>query len=688
MKKILLFIFLAILIFEKVNSQSNGVPKIPLKYGLIAKAYPDSIVLRWAPESANILPAHMDAGVWIEKLAVEGSYPYKLSKWERITSHPIKPASAESFNNEKSKKNENEMLVAQMLYGKLPSSFGKSEIGNVKENAEAVQSLFYMTLLGCDYSPTAAQKMGLRKMVSQSIKKDQKLFYRVYSAYTNPIFKVDTTFTFCTYGEWDADLAPKYLKTTSQEKAVELSWPYNKELNRWAGFNIERSSDGKSFTKLNKKPYMVMSELINSTVYYIDSVINYKPFFYRIEALDPFGESVGFSEVVKGFGRDFTPPDELNLVEKDLGGKSIELKWNFTSNTQRSDLKHFVIKRGKQINNIIDTVKIVNNFTFSYTDNYLAKTKSTYYEVVAVDTAGNARSSNPVRYFMADVVPPDAPKNFVAKIDQNGIVNLSWDIDTLEELVGYRVYRRNQKDHDAVCLQEGYLQTNFYSDTLALNTLTEEVYYSVSAIDLSYNHGKKSNEVKLMKPDVIAPFPPLIKDYKVSNGSVYLQWVPSPSKDVVVYILQRKNINQSKIDWSKELSKEQINYTDKEVKNGEMYEYSLVAIDEVKLRSEPSFPLTVKAYAPEKIAPPVLKWIEKDNKLGFEWQSQGTKPMFYIIYKDDGNGLVQYKNAQPNDTQFFENKPTRNAKIKYGLQAVYADQNKSELTMLDWKTIN
>jgi uncharacterized protein len=687
MKKILLFLFL-IITAESIYSQSKDVPKIPLKYGLIAKAYPDSIVLRWAPESVNALPAHLEAGVWIEKLTVEGSYPYQVSKWEKVTTQPIKAASLESFNNEKSKKNENEMLVAQLLYGKLPTSFSKSEIGSVNETAEALQSLFYMTLLGCDYSTIAAHKMGLRKTIYQAIKKEQKLFYRVYSAYKNPIFKIDTTITFCTYGEWNANLAPKFLKTTPQEKAVELSWPFNKELNRWAGFNIERSSDGKNFTKLNKKPYMVMSDNRNSTVYYIDSVINYRPFFYRIEAIDPFGESVGYSEVVKGFGRDLTPPDELNLIEKDLGSKSIELKWNFISNTQRSDLKHFIIKRGKQINNIIDTVKILNTFTSSYTDYYPAKTKSTYYEVVAVDTAGNVRSSNPVRYFMADVVPPEAPKNFVAKIDQNGIVNLSWDIDTLEELVGYRVYRRNQNDHDAVCLQEGYLENNFYSDTLALNTLTDEVYYSVSSIDLSYNHGKKSNEVKLMKPDVIAPFPPLIKDYKVSNGSVFLQWVPSPSKDVVVYILQRKNLTQSKIDWSKELSKEQTSYTDKEVKDGEMYEYSLIAIDEVKLHSEPSFPLTVKAYAPEKIAPPVLKWIEKDNKLGFEWQSVGAKPMFYIIYKDDGKGLVQYKNAQPNDTRFFENKPTGIAKIKYGLQAVYTDQNKSELSILDWKIIN
>lgn len=98
--------------------------------------------------------------------------------------------------------------------------------------------------------------------------------------------------------------------------------------------------------------------------------------------------------------------------------------------------------------------------------------------------------SNPVRYFIPDTEPPKIPENFNGTIDQNGIVKLTWDTDTLDQLAGYRVYRTNQVNHDFVCLQQGYLSTNEFYDTLSLTTLTDEIYYAVCAVDISYNHSK------------------------------------------------------------------------------------------------------------------------------------------------------------------------------------------------------
>ena len=118
--------------------------------------------------------------------------------------------------------------------------------------------------------------------------------------------------------------------------------------------------------------------------------------YYRIEALDPFGESAGYSEIVMGYGKDLTPPSEIVLNEKDNNGQSIQLNWKFVNGKADADVKHFIVKKGNEINNIKDTLLILNKNTYTYTDNFKATTKSTYYEISAVDTSGNVSYSNPV----------------------------------------------------------------------------------------------------------------------------------------------------------------------------------------------------------------------------------------------------------------------------------------------------
>ncbi|MBK9736574.1 MAG: hypothetical protein IPO92_17085 [Saprospiraceae bacterium] len=602
--RIFLTSIIAITLFYTAKGQTEEVPKIKIKYGLIAKTYPDSIVLRWAPDNANALPAHIESGVWIERLKVTGKRPYQVSKWEKLT----------------------------------------------------------------------------------KIKEEEKVFFRIYSAFNHPLFEIDTTLTFSTHGEWDADSNPKYLTATSREKAVELSWPHNKDLYRWAGFNIEKSNDGSNFLRLNKKPYLTMSVDRNTTIYYTDSVVNYVKQYYRIEALDPFGESAGYSEVVMGYGKDLTPPSEIVLNETDNKGKSIQLDWKFVLGKADSDLKHFIVKRGSQINNIKDTLMILNNKTYTYIDNFKAITKSTYYEIAAVDTSGNIAFSNPVRYFIPDTEPPKIPENFNGTMDKNGIVKLKWDMDTLDELVGYRVYRTNQVNHDFVCLQQGFLATNEFYDTLSLTTLTDVVFYAVCAVDISYNHSKRSAPIKLIKPDLIPPIPPQIVHYNLGDGSALIEWSHSTSNDVVSYEISRKLLSDTTKILKKKIAKENTKFEDVGLVHGEMYEYSIVSIDKVNLKSQPSFPLTIKAYTNNTSEELKLFWLTDKDANAFKWDNIIKKPIFYIVYKDTGSGLEQYKNLPSSAIEFSEPNKIRHDKLRYGLQAMYENQVKSDIYTLDWKS--
>jgi hypothetical protein len=679
MIKIVLTSFIVMII--SISDISAQVPNIKLSYGIIAKDYQDSIVLRWAPKNTNILPAHISGGVWIDRLIVSGKAPYKKSEWQRINQVPIKPQPLESFNNEESMSNENVMLVAQLCYGNIPMSIAKDEITRVNDASNVLKSLFSITLLACDISPKAADKMGLRLVLRDKIKNGEKHFFRMYSAYEHPLFDLDTSMTFVTYGEFEIEQTPTFLTAVSKEKSIELHWPFNKNLKRWSAFNIEKSSDGEYFIRLNKKPYIIMTDDRNIDMTYRDSVANYVNYYYRIQAIDPFGDLSGYSEIIEAHGSDKTSPSSLTLVGRSENNDRFHLQWKFDNGKPDGDLKHFIIKQGNAIDHVSDTIINLTKDTYQYTVNKKASTRSTYYEVHAVDTAGNFTASNPVRYFKYDSDPPLPPKEFKAKVDTNGIVSLTWALDTLDELIGYRVYRKNSADHKFVCLQAGYLADTIYHDTLNLKTLTDEIYYAVSAVDLSYNHGKMTDPVKLLKPDILPPYPPNIVDYKVSDGKVYMKWTPSPSDDVVSYSIKRKNLSSHQVtDVKKGISASESNFTDENLMHGEMYEYTIIAIDEVGLQSEASFPLTIKAYTNKVIDNLVLKYLNENDQSGFEWNIPKDKPLYYVIYKDNGNGLQQYANAHANDTKYVE-KNNSSAK-NYGIQAIYPNQVKSEVFSL------
>lgn len=659
------------------QNTENGVPKIEVKYQIMAKAYEDSIVLRFAPTSPNALPAHIESGVSIEQKSVRGKFPYQIEEWTSVNQETLKPWPLQSFNQEEYKKNKDMLLVAQALYGNIPTT-KTDEIGKVKEQAELLSNLFYLSLLSADYNVMAANSYGLRYVIKTKIKQDEKLFFRIYSKFKHPLFQIDTTMTFVTYGEWEAPNAPTLLFIKNKERAVELSWPVNKELYRWSGFFIERSADGINYKRVNEKPFLVFRDDTKYDASYVDSLEqNDQKYFYRIQAIDPFGDVTGYSQVVEGMGVDLTAPGPLTLEEISDNGNGIKLKWAFLEK-EPSDLKHFIIRKGNYVNHIWDSIATIQPgiHTYFYPDK--AKSRSTYFEVHAVDKAGNVRASNPVRYFLPDTEPPLAPLGFKGQIDTNGVATLWWSPDTLDELVGYRVYRKNAADHKFVCLQEGYLSDTFYHDTLNLKTLTDEVYYAVSAIDLSYNHGKMTEPIKLLKPDIVPPYPANIIDYKLSDGTIWFAWSKSPSEDVVSYSIIREDLSKDENQvLKKDIPTNTLSFTDNSISGGTTYQYKVIAKDEGGLESAPSFPLTIKAYINTKVEGIEVRKIDDKSGKGIEWTAPKEKPLFYIIYKDEGKGMMQYANSGPNDTSYYLSGNT--SIINFGLQAVYPSQVKSQI---------
>ena len=84
---------------------------------------------------------------------------------------------------------------------------------------------------------------------------------------------------------------------------------------------------------------------------------------------------------------------------------------------------------------------------------------SGYYQIQAKDRYGRTRTSFPYLVQLEDSIPPSIPIGLKGNITVRGIVSISWDAPPESDLLGYRIFKANQRDADFVVLPGEYLTT-------------------------------------------------------------------------------------------------------------------------------------------------------------------------------------------------------------------------------------
>jgi hypothetical protein len=88
---------------------------------------------------------------------------------------------------------------------------------------------------------------------------------------------------------------------------VLISWTRTNQ-SAFSAYDIEKSEDGKSWKKLNKRPYVSSFEKNEKAFIYVDSmVVNNKNYSYRLRGYTPFGDQGLYSEIIKSTPIDLTP---------------------------------------------------------------------------------------------------------------------------------------------------------------------------------------------------------------------------------------------------------------------------------------------------------------------------------------------------------------------------------------------
>lgn len=453
------------------------------------------------------------------------------------------------------------------------------------------------------------------------------------------------------------------LKVENQEQMVRLSWLHEANGDNTAYF-IERSEDGINFNKVSDTPVLAtpptqedtLQVVTSLTLSYTDTLNqNYKPYQYRLQAIDLWGDDCVPSEIVEAMGVDKTAPVITGLnVQSDTIAKSIKVTWNESID---DDVEQYFVtvseSRKMKDSVIVSGISRLGLMEYEFTE--ALEMKNYYFKVGAVDTAGNIFLSDAEMTFLPDQTAPTNITNIEAQADSMGVISLTWDPSHDTNMKGYWVYASYVADRDYMKLTDTVISQNSLVDSFNIGLLHHKRYYYIEAIDQSFNKSKPSDIVEVLLRDTIAPSATLIDSIFYMDNMLHINWLPCISEDVVSYEVQQLENEQ----WNTiaTVSQEKNSYSVKYSENNPKVIFRVVAIDEVGNRRHDS-----PAYAYAVITENNTNWNIEVTQMGsnktLQWEDIGAK---YKIYQsdDDGYKLIKYQSenvisATPNKSYFVK----------------------------------
>ncbi len=242
-------------------------------------------------------------------------------------------------------------------------------------------------------------------------------------------------------------------------------------------------------------------------------------------------------------------------------------------------------------------------------------------------------------------------------------VEISWESDSTQPIVGYHVYRASNLAGPYQFV--GKTDQTRHADTTARQGVV--YYYRVGILDGTGREIKSDLTARVLDSGVKQPHPPLVMGGEGLIRRTRIKFVPSLQNDqnklkIVTYNIYRKPLQSG--EWqliqevkAKKNSGSNIAFVvvDREkLKDGKTYVYGVSSVDKKKVESTLSDPLKITT-----VQRPVLS-LSKDNLLRenrFNWKALESVGG-YRLYRKNGDGQwerIGY-NSRPDKTTYIDKK--------------------------------
>lgn len=658
------------------------VPKLQNTEVLAVTARPahDSITLRWAPINFEVWQLGNSHGYRIERYVIARNGRLLQEQEKLMITTSIKPFSEDLWKSMVSH-DRYAAIAAQALFGeRFEIDLNQSDVFTIVNKVRENEQRFAFALFSADMSPDVARASGLW-FADRHVNKGEKYLYRIV------INSIDSLRGSIFIGP-DDDYAlpkPQNFKAEFKDQLVSLRWDKTSEIH-YTAFLVERSEDGKKFTSISDAPLVTVSPTDTEDTRYayaIDSLKDLsKIFYYRVKGLTPFGEESPPSDVVSGKGLPaVTQVPYISSVES-IENTSLHVHWDFPQDNNHA-IKGFRVERSfDPTGNFISLTKgLLSQQTRDYEDKIPGPVN--YYRVTAHGLDDEPYLSHVYFARLIDSIPPAPPVGLKAKINDKGMVTLSWKPNDEPDMYGYRIYKANHKSEELAQITSEPVAASTFTDHVDLNTLNENIFYSIMSIDKNQNHSGLSEWLKVRLPDKTKPQAPVLLPVKNNHQGVALKWIQSSSEDVIHYTVYRKI--SEKPEWERlsiiNAGTDTIYYyTDEKVSSNETRHYTVLAIDDAGLESDPAHPVSGRKI--DDGLRPAIVWRKpvvnrEENQVTLRWiYDEGRIASYKLYHSINKQPPLLYKTLSPEMKEVTDTLiPGKH--YTYRIMAVFEDGSKS-----------
>ncbi|MEO5603909.1 MAG: hypothetical protein ABIR06_23540 [Cyclobacteriaceae bacterium] len=638
----------------------------------------DSIILRWAPINFTVWQLGNSQGYKIERFVIARNGLLLKETEKTILNTSVKPLPENQWEH-LVKDTKYAAISAQALFGdRFEIDLRQSDIFTIVNKVRENDQRFAFALFSADMSPKVARASGLW-YTDKLVRKGEKYLYRVTintpdslrgSIFISPDDEYQLT-------------KPQNIKAEFKDQIVSLRWDKS---NQYTAYIVERSEDGKHFVSISDTPLVTVSPNESEETQYgyaIDSLKDLSNIYhYRVKGVTTFGEESYLSDVVNGKGTLAVSQVPYIRSVQSIDNKSLHLSWDFPEENNAA-IKSFIIERSSEAKGSFTplTPQGLSPQTRIYEDKNPPPVN--YYRVSALGLDGDLYQSHIYYAQLIDSLPPASPVALQASINEAGTVTLSWKRNEESDIYGYRIYKATHRSEEPAQITVEPIPESSFIDHVNLQTLNETVYYRVMSIDRSQNHSPLSDALKVSLPDKVKPQAPVLLPVKSISGGVSLSWVPSSSDDVLNYAVYRKG--PDKKEWEllgiKKANDDSVfYYIDKKLNANEINQYTIVAIDDSGLESEPTH--AVNGSRIDNASKPSIKWEKhilniEQNEVTLRWVNNQSGVETYKIYKEVDKGQIFLFLTVTGEKKQITDSLVPGQLCKYRIMAVFEDGSKS-----------
>ncbi len=666
--------------------------KIGYNIAAIAKAYGDSIVIKWVPNNAGFWKEALLKGYEIKRTLdlssvrrsdnKDSSYYIDgiLHRELIIAGFGVKPYLKPLPDSLQTKEyfgtDTLAMVAASVMKKDKPNGLSPYA------QAEAQQHAYASAMLAAEQSRLASEVLGL-VYVDRNVVKGHTYVYTINS----PAGTIFSTAEVVVKNIKESIPPPTNVSAYGGFYTIHVTWP---KTQNYTFFHLERSDDkGKTFTRITKRPTMFF-ETAGSTDKntYTDSVpLLNTTYYYRVIGINTLGEESEPS-VVNAQAIDLLAPGDPTIEEiKHIGSDSLFI--SFSGDSLSSDIESYKLHWS---NSQLGPFEPVAEFKNKINKGFVVTPKlfsgsSHYFKLYCFDKNKNYSESTISFLQIADTIPPSIPTNFRAQMDSAGVVVLIWSAPPVD-VSEYYIYSRIDTNFHFSRISSGTYTDTVFIDTINPYSLKEYMYYGVKAVDSFYNLSPTAT-VAVERFDTVAPKTPIFSSYQLVGNKAVLDWTASSAKDVTHFLLERK-CDKDSADWSllDSIVAPVNEYTDTTVKSGFKYWYRISAMDDDNNKSKKSNPVMINyplAQVSGMIEELHVGFEPTTKTLNLTWklptvQVDGLKNVGYYfqVYKSTSGAPLDYY-KKTSITQYNDPLVDVGGTYTYAVKVVYENGFETEL---------